>query len=862
MFAYFVTKFFNYLFLLHFSSIRSRLPSDSSSLPKMKLCPPLNFFPSSSSSEHSDHPSYDKGSKSKYQDSKKQVLPSSSPPPCYTLFESHLGSSSTFSAIKSISRGLKREQEELKSLTIHNRAQTFEKEQIQSVGCVKTWTEVNLDESILKYQAVDDSLAENISHSTITQYPSLSTLSHHRKSSSCCKSDISKAQVRCPEKPIDRELSSSRVLTEDHLMPEKKKKTQASVFTFTCPVPDPEAFKITQHSAAEMEKEASPDGHNSKLSTYLSCSFTDCSTITNDNWKNSSGIRTGNKPISSSLQNEEEKEGTRACSRKSDMFVFSVNPNCISPLPLLENKAESDQSNFSIKLSESLKANFVSQPERISTLQPNTILEYLSLPGFVEMSVDEPVDECRVDESTSDCTKQTDGTLLRGEPDVVSKNWESQDHYYLKESNDNQSRYLVDLNIPAFPVGNSIPDNVTRSKPCLKLAQGNTSKNPGSSVTTCVSTQYFTYKGRCSQPLFSHKSFGSDKPTHFIPSQPLMSPKVVFNIPYQGDRMEGSLSEHTRWFQPQPGGTYPQYTSACIPQAPMPFMKKSFSVGPCRTLSGMGQPPPLLRKPISLETQKLEHHQSSRTYASCSCHKDDLFHLSVKYKTSSDCTSSDSYLRSGSSQQGTGHAKTYSSYDLERSCYSERPYMTPVYPLHAHGLSVQGPLKPYRHYRQESDPRRQATVFPESLKCPLSYQEALRLEQHRYVPQGPSQPLIAPRMVARWDHSHPIDSKKSFLRPFLKRAYRWPSQHQAALSSGVVQREIYGVSKCKSTDSTGVGGRASYASQSSGKGSVGPFGHIHQSLSITPTLLGSPETTEESDRLKRKSNLQEHNSKR
>lgn len=72
---------------------------------KLKLCPPLNFFPNSSSSDRSDRSSFDKGSRSEYQDQRKQLLSSSSPPPRYTLCESHFGGSpSPTSAIESIAR--------------------------------------------------------------------------------------------------------------------------------------------------------------------------------------------------------------------------------------------------------------------------------------------------------------------------------------------------------------------------------------------------------------------------------------------------------------------------------------------------------------------------------------------------------------------------------------------------------------------------------------------------------------------------------------------------------------------------------------------------------------------------------------
>lgn len=1012
VFAYFVTKLL--FFVLLFSPLRARLPADSpNSILKMKLCPPLNFFPNSTSSDRSDRSSYDNGSSTEHQDQKKQLLPSSPPPPCYTLFETHLGSSpTTVSAIKSISRGpddhfialpyledtinikrkkefsqspghnngersksgsfrdalkscsvrsekvikgqvsaeqdsyskcltLMKEKEELKNFTISHRAQKCENEQRQtkSASPVRRWTGVNLDEPISKPQdiplrqkkqrpnslakqvseyrrgcyfgntsspmerlltstspciqwdispvtsptnkvvalslsegnttdcmtpdtpqrvleAVENLAAEDFSHSPVTQYTSLSVISHHRDSPSCSESGIGKAQPRCPKRLGDKKLSSTRILTEDHCLQEREIKTQANVSLPACPVPcsfqHPGTCERTQHSAAEGGKEASPEGHITKLSTDLSHSFTGCSTITNGNQRSGSESKTIDKPSPSSLQPEEETEGIRAGSRKSDKCVFSVSPNYISPLPLLKNETESDQSNFSIRLSESLKAKIVSQPDRMSPLQPSTILEYLSLPGFVEMSVDEPTEPQA--ESTWLGTKQADGTLLRGEPDVVPKNWENQGHYHVEESDDNQSRVLVDFNIPVIPVGSTVPETVASSKPCLELAQENASIITGSSETKCISPQYLAYEGSISQQLLSHKSHGSDKPAHFSSAQPLVSPKVVYNIPYQGERIKESLSEHAQWRQPQNKGT--NQVTTWISQAPVPFMKKSISTGPCRTLSGMGQPRPFLRKSVSLGSQKskIEHHQSSTTYASDNFHKDELPHLSVKDKSYNlGCTPANSYLRTGPSWQGTGHAKSYSSYGLERPCYSERPHMTPSSLMHPYGLSVLSP------YRQESDPRRQAAVFPE---CPLSYPETLRLVQHRYVPQGPPRPLIAPRLVARWDHPHPVDSRKSFQRPFLPRGYSWPTSHQAAFPSGQIQRELYGVGMGEGRDSTGEGGRTSYASQSSGRGSVGPFGHLRQSLSITPTLLSSPETTEEIDRRKSETNLRERRSKR
>ncbi|XP_060738290.1 uncharacterized protein igsf9b isoform X3 [Tachysurus vachellii] len=707
-------------------------------------------------------------------------------------------------------------------------------------------------------EVVEDSAAEDFTHSPVTEYTSLSVLSHKRDSP-CCESDKSKTQAKCPERPTEKGK-------EYNWMQEKKIKTQVIVPMSTSRVPSgfqhPEAFERAKYPAAESGDGSSPDGHFPKLTTNLNNNFTSCSTINYDNQKSDSENITGDNPSSLSLQPEEEKEGIRARSRKSDKCAFSTSPNHFSPLPLFENEDESDQSNSSIRLFELLKTPTVSQPERMSPLQPSTILEYLSLPGFVEMSVDEPIEECQMSESTSLTTKQADGTLLRTNPDVVPKNWENEDDYHLEESNDHQSRLLVDLKIPFIPVGSSIPENETSTIPCLELAKENTSIIPGSSKTKCLSTQYTAYDGRCPQPFFTHKSLGSDKPTQLShQAQPPVSAKAIYNIPYQGESREESLSEHTQWCQPQNKRT--NQVSARISQAPVPFMKKSVSIGPCRNFSDIGQPCSYLRKSVSLGSQKWDHRQSSRTYVSDNCYKGELSHLSAKDKSYNlGCTPTNSYLRSGPSWQGTEHGKTYSSYGLERPCYSERPYMTSKSLMHAHGPSVLEPAKLVEPYRSESDPRRQATVFPESLMCPKSYQETLRLVQHRYVPHCPPRPLSTPRLVARWDHPCLVDSRKSFQRSFLPRGYSWPSPHQAAFPAYKMQRELYGVVNMgEGKDSAGDGGRASYASQSSGRGSVGPSGHLRQSLSITPTLLSSPDTTEECERHKRESDLRERRSK-
>ncbi|KAL4609253.1 hypothetical protein GN956_G23447 [Arapaima gigas] len=54
----------------------------------------------------------------------------------------------------------------------------------------------------------------------------------------------------------------------------------------------------------------------------------------------------------------------------------------------------------------------------------SSILEYLSLPGFVEMSVDEPLAEKEISVSFRPTLDKSPGTLLQREPDVVPKVWD------------------------------------------------------------------------------------------------------------------------------------------------------------------------------------------------------------------------------------------------------------------------------------------------------------------------------------------------------------------------------------------------------------------------------------------------------
>uniref|UniRef100_A0A3B4B9M1 Ig-like domain-containing protein n=1 Tax=Periophthalmus magnuspinnatus TaxID=409849 RepID=A0A3B4B9M1_9GOBI len=100
-------------------------------------------------------------------------------------------------------------------------------------------------------------------------------------------------------------------------------------------------------------------------------------------------------------------------------------------------------------------------------------------------------------------------------------------------------------------------------------------------------------------------------------------------------------------------------------------------------------------------------------------------------------------------------------------------------------------------------------------------------------------------------YMRPIDHRRGPQRSYLPRGISWPSPYYSPCPppcEGESYRQterMMGRPGDLEYREVREGGRASYASQSSGHGSAGLY---RQSLSITPTLLSSPETTEESER--------------
>ncbi|XP_071338565.1 uncharacterized protein igsf9b isoform X2 [Trachinotus anak] len=578
---------------------------------------------------------------------------------------------------------------------------------------------------------------------------------------------------------------------------------------------------------------------------------------------------------SSGFYSDLEREGVRTRSRRSDKCLFSDSPSPISTLTLVE-EVESDQSQFSVpRMSESFKAKPAASSPKMSPLQTSAILEYLSLPGFIEMSVDEPVEEAEVTDTAGQSSELTQDKSLVAKPDVVPKNWEV--HVQENQEMDSNKKEVCSEQTHSVGAAESSFDASRRqgykrslhveardSSLRVRFPDELRSSSPGPEKTC---KQLYNEK---TQIRLGNKS--TDRPGSRLVSR---SAHTLFSA---AKGMADIVSKHSQSFvdgseslseQPQRQafqGSRTNNIASRICQAPVPFLKKSLSIGPCRTLSGMGQPRPFLKKSISLGSQRWEHFESPRTYISERCYWDEFPNPDGRLKSYSLGRTPSAHPRPGPSWREYVPFRRPSMGSLERPHHAQRSlaspsYLTPsMYPPRQ--TSVSPMLEP-------SDPRRQATVFPESSRWSPSYQETLRSTQHKYIPMPSSIPVPQYQHWpgSRGDSMRPMDPRRGPPRSYLPRGISWPSPYYAPFPprEGDSYRQPDrmmgrgGETEIREVREIREGGRASYASQSSGRGSAGLFRH---SLSITPTLLSSPETTEESERHRAEMELPERRAKR
>uniref|UniRef100_A0A3B4GNM8 Protein turtle homolog A-like n=1 Tax=Pundamilia nyererei TaxID=303518 RepID=A0A3B4GNM8_9CICH len=510
------------------------------------------------------------------------------------------------------------------------------------------------------------------------------------------------------------------------------------------------------------------------------------------------------------------------------------------------------------------------QSPKMSPLQTSAILEYLSLPGFIEMSVDEPVEE--VTDSKGENSELKPEKSVVAKPDVVPKNWEVHVQEN-RETGSNQEAVCFKQTHSAGAAEASFDtskkQDYGRSRHGEARVRFPDDPKPFSPGPEKTSKQLYDEKTKIqvgNKSTYRPESRLGSRSAHTLYSAAKGMADIVSKHSQSFVDSSESLSEQSQRQASQ--GSRTNNIVSRINQAPVPFLKKSLSIGPCRTLSGMGQPRPFLKKSISLGPQRWEHFESPRTYISERCYWDEFPNPDVRVKSYSLGRTPPSLPRPGPSWREYVPFRRPSMGSLERPHHAQRSLASPSYLTPAAYLPRQTSVSPLM---EPSDPRRQATVFPESSRWSPTYPEALRSVQHKYVPMPSSIP------IPHYQHQHwagsrgeglkPMDSRRGPPRSYLPRGISWPSPYYAPFPPR--EGEIYrhpdrmmgrgGETEIREGREIREGGRASYASQSSGRGSAGLF---RQSLSITPTLLSSPETTEENERHRADMDLPERRAKR
>ncbi|KAK5606801.1 hypothetical protein CRENBAI_015566 [Crenichthys baileyi] len=563
-----------------------------------------------------------------------------------------------------------------------------------------------------------------------------------------------------------------------------------------------------------------------------------------------------NDQRASGFYSEMEREGDRTRSRRSDKCLLPDSPSPISTLTLVE-EVESDQSQFLVpEMSEPLKAKSTTLSPKMSPNQTSAILEYLSLPGFIEMSVDEPVEEVQVTNTTKQSAEQKPEESGIVKPDVVPRNWE----VCVQENKETVScqKQGDSLGVSDSSFDASKKQGNRRSPHVETRVRFPDDPRPSSSGPEKTSRELYDEKTR-----IRGGNIGAGRPesrpgsrsAHTLLSAAKSMADIVSKHSQRCVNSDEFVSEQPQ-IQASQGSRTNKIVSR-ITQAPVPLLKKSLSLGPCRTLSGVTQPRSYLKKSISLGSQRWEHFESPRTYISEKCYWDELPNPDERVKSYSLGRMPSTLPTSGPCWREYIPFRRPSMGSVERPHHAQRSLASPSYlaPMYPPRQTLLSPML------EPSDPRRQAAIFPESSRWSPSYQDALRSIQHQYVPTPTSNPLPYYQHWPdpRGESLRHFDSRIGPPRSYLPRGISWPSPYYSAFPPREGESYRHPDRMMGRGGDAEIRGRASYASQSSGRGSAGLF---RQSLSITPTLLSSPETTEEHERHRAEMELAERRVKR
>lgn len=560
---------------------------------------------------------------------------------------------------------------------------------------------------------------------------------------------------------------------------------------------------------------------------------------------------------------ELERENVRTHSRRSDKFLFADSPSPVSTLTLVE-EADAELSQFSFpRMSGAFKAKPTGPSAKMSPQQTSAVLEYLSLPGFIEMSVDEPEEDADITGTSAKSSEPKSEKSPRNKPDVVPKNWQ----VHVQENQDVNSKQTAFFGQSALASAESSLFHTSSKQAFKRSTQGKGRDSavrvrfpdeirPSSPGLEKTSKQLYDEK---TQIRASRKN--ADRPEFRLGS------RSAHTLLSAAKGISEAVSKHSQSFfegreslleqsqGPFSQGSRVNNIASRICQAPVPFLKKSFSAGPCRALSGMTHPHPFLKKSFSLGSQRWEHVESPRVYISEKCYWDEF--PSQDFRAYSLGHFQSSSPRPEPSWREYIPMRRPSFGSLERPNHAPMSLASPSYltssPYAPRQASVSPLLEP-------ADPRRQAAVFPEPPGWSPSYRDVFRSAQHKYVPTPSSIPVPQHPLWPgpRGEITRPVNPRRGPPRSYLPRGVSCPSNYYAPVPPR--EGDMYPhPDRMMRREGEPEGGRTSYASQSSGRGSASLF---RQSLSVTPTLLSSPETTEDGERLRAEMEPPERRTKR
>lgn len=560
---------------------------------------------------------------------------------------------------------------------------------------------------------------------------------------------------------------------------------------------------------------------------------------------------------------ELERESVQTCFKRSDKFLFTDSPSPISTLSLLE-EVDTELSQFSVpRMSGTFNVKPTGPSAKMSPQQTSAVLEYLSLPGFIEMSVDEPEEDAEITGTSVKSSEQKSEKSLRTKPVVVSKNWQ----VCAQENQEINSKQATVFGQATFAPAADSSSHYSSKQVNKRSVQG---KSRDSAVRVRFPDEIRPLSPsleKNSKQLYAEKiqiraaRKNTDRPEFRLGSG------SAHTLLSAAKGMAEVVSKHSQSFLDGRESLLEQSQGQCsqssranniasrICQAPVPFLKKSFSAGPCRALSGMTHPHPFLKKSFSLGSHRWEHFESPRLHISEKCYWDEFPSPDIR-SYSLGCTQSSSprpdpvwteYIPHRRPSIGSLESPGNAQMSLSSSSYLTSSLYTPR----------QTSVSPFL---EAADPRRQAAVFPESRSWSPSYQDMFRSAQHKYIPMPSSIPVPQhPHWPGpRGELIRSINPRRCPPRSYLPRGVSCPSNYYA--SAPPREGEVYPhPDRMIRREGEMEGRRTSYASQSSGRGSAILF---RQSLSVTPTLLGSPETTEESEHLRAEMEPPERRTKR